>query len=96
MENVSAPLDIEKRPTQIEGVREYTLLDEMVLYVAGRETVYSFNSSARMVWQRCNGQHTIREMAQDIASELGCEANDLLPDILTVLADLQRLGLITL
>ncbi|MCC7448470.1 MAG: PqqD family protein [Anaerolineae bacterium] len=96
MENAPPPLDLEKHPRQIEGVREYTLLDEMVLYVAGRETVYSFNSSARMVWQRCDGLHSIRSIGQDIARTIGCEAEDLLPDILALLADLQRLELITL
>lgn len=94
MDNLPAPLDIEIRPKRVGDYREYTLLDEMVLYIAGRETVYSFNSSAKMVWQRCNGQRTIHEICQDIGAALGCEAQDLIPDVIEVILHMQSLGLI--
>ena len=89
------------RPFRLKGVEEHSLLDEMVLYIPESEMAFSFNNSAKTIWELCDGRHTIAEISQEIGQRLGVSgdsllASELLSNVIEAITQLHNLGLLEL
>jgi hypothetical protein len=90
-----------EQPRRRDGIKEYELWDEMLLYFPEKEEAVSLNRSAKAIFKLCNGDHTIAEIAQILATQLGCSGdqllvNELLSDIRVCVIELARSGLLEL
>jgi hypothetical protein len=75
-------------------VREQELWDEMLLYVADREVALALNSSARAVWELCDGTRTVAEMCHELGRRFDCAGADLLADVAAAVSRFRDLGLL--
>ncbi len=83
-------------PCRVNGIKEYSLSDETVLYTPEPEMAHSLNRSAKAIWELCNGSHTIVEISQKLGKRFGCSGADMLPDVTAVITKLQKLSLLEL
>ena len=81
------------RPCRRNGIEEHILLDEIVLYSLEPEVAFSLNSSAKAIWELCDGSNTIVEISQKLGKRFSCSAADLLSDVTTAVTKLQKLSL---
>ncbi len=84
------------RPCRVNGSKEYNLSDESVLYTPEPEMAHSLNSSAKVIWELCNGSHTIVEISHKLGKRFGCSGTELLSDVKTAITKLQKLSLLEL
>ena len=82
------------RPCRRNGIEEHILMDEIVLYYQEREVAFSLNSSAKAIWELCDGKHTVIEISQKLSKRLGCSGTELLSDVTTAITKLQKLSLL--
>ena len=69
------------RPCRVDGIKQYDLEDEKMLYSADKTVVFSLNDSMSRIWELSDGSRTAREIAQTLAERYGCQADDLIEDI---------------
>jgi len=75
-------------------VYEY-LNDEVVLYDEKGNTVHVLNATAKLIWELCDGVHSLEEIEQAIRSNFsGLEDRDIAQDILKVIDIFRRKGLL--
>jgi len=88
------------RPYRRAGIDEYFLNDEAVLYDPARHATHYLNTSARMIWARCDGRRTVAQITSDVLDEY--EMNDpkrrdgVARDVESALLELSNNGLIDL
>lgn len=86
-------------PSQLAGVWEQPVYDEVVLYCQDQNLGISLNRSAAAVWGLCDGSRTAAEICRQLARDL-CGSPDeelaelLTPDVAQTLAELQQLGVL--
>lgn len=66
-----------KIPLKNPDVREFPLLDDLILYYSTHEKAYSFNSSARMLWETCDGEHNVTEVIEILCERVNCDADEM-------------------
>lgn len=83
----------ERRPSR---ARESWSLDG----ATGRVTVVSslgeltFNPSGTLIWQRCDGRRSVRDIAEELSELTGSRASEILADAQSFVSDLTELGLL--
>jgi hypothetical protein len=82
------------RPSRLGSVSCYDLEDEVLLYSSAGERAVSLNSSAKAIWELCDGRHTIIEIGQELGKEIGCSGDELLDDILNAISKFREHGLL--
>ncbi len=82
------------RPCRRNDIEEHILLDEIVLYYPEREVAFSLSSSAKAIWELCDGKHTVIEISQKLGSRFGYSREKLLSDVTTAIIKLQKLSLL--
>ena len=85
-----------KHPFRRRGVSEYPLGDEMLLYTADSETAFSLSSSAKAIWELCDGRQTVLKIIQELGGRYGCPGDKLLSDVIAAIAELRNVGLLEL
>lgn len=65
----------DSKPKTITNIVEQQLGDEILLYNATGEVVHILNRPAYRIWQRCDGRHTLADIASDLR-----QAFDVPPD----------------
>ena len=88
-------------PCRLNGIEEYSLGDEMLLYFSDFEKGFSLNSSSKAIWELCDGRHTLVEISQELGKSLGVSGNDLLlcellSDVIATTTQLRDLGVLEL
>ena len=72
--------------------------DELVIYRASDESVYALNTSSRLVWELCDGQHSVKEIAQELSKVLEGDdshvSDEILVDVRATVAKFQTLDLL--
>ena len=58
------------------------------------EHVHQLNTSASYVWQRCDGQTTVREIAESMAQDFGIGLEEAERDVEGLVSRLKELGLL--
>jgi hypothetical protein len=68
--------------------------DEVVILDVVANRVHRLNRSASVIWQWCDGQHSVPDIAARLAEAHALPADAVLADVHTALAELERLGLL--
>jgi hypothetical protein len=82
------------RPTKCQEVLELDTGDELILYNHDSTLVHHLNPSAGLVWRRCDGEASVREIAGHIAADHGLRGPDVLRQVAAVIAEFDALGLV--
>ena len=64
-----------------------------MLLDAESDQIHQLNSTARFIWQRCDGKQSAEEIADLLASEFAVELRVALKDVIETLGKLQTLNL---
>jgi PqqD family protein of HPr-rel-A system len=91
-ESVSVPLTY--RPRKGRDVLELDMGDGLILYNHDSNLVHHLNPSAAIVWQLCDGDGTVAELARDIAEEYDVNSVQVQKDIGTLVGEFDALGLV--
>lgn len=79
-------------PYRVNGITDCRLSDEAVLYSPECEKALSLNSSAKAIWELCDGSRTIVEISQELGKRFGCSGTELLSDVITAISEFQKLS----
>ncbi len=92
------PIDLilTSNPRQKENVMAQEVLEEMVLYDAETEIGYSLNSSARLIWDLCDGTRSVERICKELAEPLEVSPDLLHGDVSFLIGELAKLGLLVL
>lgn len=67
---------------------------ELVILDKSGGFVYQLNSTAKFIWERCNGQLTVGDIASEIVGRFHVSPEAALNDVASTIADLQKLNLV--
>lgn len=81
-------------PCKRSDLQEHDLKDELIIYSEEQEMGFSFNKSSKAIWELCDGEHTLNDIAEKIGQSFGCSGNFFLEDIHTAVAQFRELGLL--
>lgn len=85
---------VEERPRKNDCVHDELLVDgSMVLYHSCLHQIMTLNPTAALVWECCDGAHTLAMLAQEVRTVFP-DAPDLEADILALLQQLIEHGMI--
>lgn len=87
---------VSTRPYKVAGITDCSLSDEAVLYSSECGKALSLNSSAKAVWELCDGSRTIVEISQELGKRFGCSGTELLSDVITAISEFQKLSFLEL
>lgn len=73
-------------PKPRPDVSSFALDDELVVYDPVTGESFILNQTGRLVWERCDGQHTSAMIADEIATLYSVSRTDTLNDVRDLLA----------
>lgn len=82
------------KPKHREDVMEREVGDEKMIYDPAHKNVHVISETAFFVWQRCDGQHSVEDIAAEAAAKYGAAAEEVRPDIEKCLAQFRELSLL--
>jgi hypothetical protein len=83
------------RPRRAPGVLTKQVGSESILYKSTNEEIHVLNSTARLVWDLCDGEHTVEEIEQSIRKNFAVPPGyHLTEDILETLRVFSQKGLL--
>ena len=68
-------------PPRRNDLAEYVLDEQVVLYDPADGATYRMNETALAVWRQCDGQQTIRQLAESVTREFDVEFDAALDDV---------------
>jgi PqqD family protein of HPr-rel-A system len=68
--------------------------DEAILYDPESVRLHHLNPSAALIFQLCDGSGTVKELARDIAEELGLPQDDILRQVRQVVGHFKHSGIL--
>lgn len=89
---LTVPVDYQ--PRKRPDVLELDMGDGAILYDGDGMLVHHLNPSASVIWQLCDGSGSAQELALDIAEEYGLDPATIVGQVITVIAELDALGLV--
>ena len=81
-------------PLRRRHVNVRTLDGEMVVLDRRRRLIHQMNVTASHVWARCDGRHSVREIAEDLAAAFDVDRPTAERDAVALLEQLARAGLL--
>lgn len=88
---MNEPLDHPKRRVDV-NVR---MVDgEVVVLDRQSDLIHQLNHTASYIWDRCDGQSTVAEIANQLAAAFQVDADTAVQDVATTIRQLQSLGLL--
>jgi len=78
-------------PTRCAGVALQRVGNEAILYDKSNGRAHVINSSAARLWELCDGQATVEEIAAAFAASYALPTSDVQSDVLTTLATFREL-----
>lgn len=89
------------RPCRLSTVKDYSLGEDILLYLPTEEKGFALNNTAKMIWELCDGRYTIFEISQKLGQHVGCSGNDflqsqLLQDVIETVVQLCRFRVLQL
>jgi PqqD family protein of HPr-rel-A system len=82
------------RPAKCAEVLELDMGDGLILYNHDSSLVHHLNPSAALVWQLCDGEASVGQLAAEIADEYGLKSGDVLGQVSAVIAEFDALDLV--
>ena len=80
-------------PTRRPDLEARTVDEEMVILDVKGSLVHRLNRSASDIWNRCDGQHSVADIAASLAAEYELTVETAMGDVQAALAEFDRLGL---
>src|SRR5262245_27190387 len=68
-------------PIKIETVVVETLGDDLCIYDTATKRVHSLNATAALVWQMCDAEHSVEQIADELASKFNTPDPDALVEM---------------
>ncbi len=94
-EQVEVPLvSLGYVPGRRPAVLELDMGDGVILYDDGSGLVHHLNPSASIIWQLCEGEATVGELAADIAEAYRQDRSRVEEQVARAVAELDALGLV--
>lgn len=92
----SAPMSVDPgyRPSKVAEVLELDMGDGLILYNHDSSLVHHLNPSAALVWQLCDGQASVGDLAREIAEEYGLQGEEVEEQVASVIAEFDALDLV--
>jgi PqqD family protein of HPr-rel-A system len=92
----AAPMSVhpQYRPTKVAEVLELDMGDGLILYNHDSSLVHHLNPSAALVWQLCDGQASVEDLAREIAEEYELEGKEVEAQVASVIAEFDALDLV--
>jgi len=82
-------------PLRKTGFTKADFDNEAVLYAVDDETIHCLNATARIIWELCDGTHSVDEMEQALRNAFSVPPDrDVRADILRTLNTLAAKGLL--
>jgi hypothetical protein len=85
-----------RRPRRCIGVREARILDRMLLEIPGRPEPLSLNSSAAAIWDLCDDQRSMIDIAKELEKKFSVPPEALCPDVEAAINQLHSEGAVDL
>jgi hypothetical protein len=82
------------RPKGREDLLKRDLDDGCVLYDEKTSQVYTLNTTAALIWEYCDGNTTIEEIAEEIASAGNLNKDEAIKDVQKTIADFNEKALL--
>jgi PqqD family protein of HPr-rel-A system len=82
------------RPEKSADVLELDMGDGLILYNHDSSLVHHLNPSAALVWQLCDGQADVGQLAKEIAEEYELQLDQVLTQVGSVVAEFDALDLV--
>ena len=82
------------RPRKRADVLELDMGDGLVLYNHDGDLVHHLNPSAGIIWQLCDGEATVEELAHDIAEEYRLDSETVTGQVAALIAEFDTLALV--
>lgn len=82
------------RPAKCAEVLELDMGDGLILYNHDSSLVHHLNPSAALVWQLCDGEASVGQLAIEIADEYGLKSPNVLEQVSGVIAEFDALDLV--
>jgi PqqD family protein of HPr-rel-A system len=94
--NGAAPMTVPRgyRPAKCAEVLELDMGDGLILYNHDSSLVHHLNPSAALVWQLCDGEASVSQLATEIAEEYGLKSPEVLEQVSAVIAEFDALDLV--
>jgi PqqD family protein of HPr-rel-A system len=84
----------EYRPAKVSDVLELDMGDGLILFNHDSSLVHHLNPSAALVWQLCDGEASVGQLAREIAQEYELARDDVLDQVAAVIAEFDALDLV--
>ena len=82
-------------PVRRGHVLEMDMGDGLILYNHESNLVHHLNPSAGIVWQLCDGQASVAQMAREVSEECGLDLAQVREDVAAVIAEFEALDMVT-
>lgn len=84
----------EYRPAKVADVLELDMGDGLILFNHDSSLVHHLNPSAALVWQLCDGDASVGQLAREIAQEYGLGGDEVFEQVASVIAEFDALDLV--
>jgi PqqD family protein of HPr-rel-A system len=84
----------EYRPAKVADVLELDMGDGLILFNHDSSLVHHLNPSAALVWQLCDGEASVGQLAEEIAEEYELEEDGVFDQVASVIAEFDALDLV--
>jgi hypothetical protein len=82
------------RPCRLKSVKDYCVMDEVLLYSPQAQMAFSLNSSARAVWELCDGEHTALEICEELQKSFDVSHERMIVEVQETIRRLEELQLL--
>ncbi|MFW6139171.1 MAG: PqqD family protein [Spirochaetota bacterium] len=81
-------------PRRKQGLVQKNLQDGCVIQDKDQEQLYTLNVTAALVWEYCDGNHSIEKIAREIGSVCSVKSGEVFDGVLHIIADFQQKDLL--
>lgn len=92
--SVQMTVPAEYRPAKVADVLELDMGDGLILFNHDSSLVHHLNPSAALIWQLCNGEASVAQLANEIAEEYGLRTDQVFEQVASVIAEFEALDLV--
>lgn len=83
-----------QRPNRRTEFEEREVEGEMVVMDKESEKIHQLNQTASFIWQRCDGEHDEKAIAEELAEAFDVDGETALQDVAETLNKLEEIGLL--
>ena len=91
---VQMTVPAEYRPAKVAEVLELDMGDGLILFNHDSSLVHHLNPSAALIWQLCNGEASVGQLAGEIAEEYELGGDEVFEQVASVIAEFDALDLV--